>query len=198
MGHTTDARIDDRELPPAVAENFRIALGLDDPPTSLGDWVDAAARHFVDAGVSLDVEVLCLTESSRHEARVGDETYHFACVLDGLVLPFVLDGADDVFVASRSPESDAEVAFDVTENGVSSDPEGAVLSFGVASDVPSSEERDDVLAAGYVIACPYINAFPDEAEYEAWAASTPDAETMALSPEEGFAVARRLTEGLAE
>lgn len=198
MENHRSTAIDDRELPRDVAEQFRVALGLAAAPATLDDWVDATASRLQDAGVSVGFEELCLTESSRHEARVGDEVRYFACVLDALLLPFVLDEPARVDVRSRSPVSDAVVEATVTRGGVSVDPEGAVASLGVAADVDPAAERGDPLAYGRAAFCPYVNAFPDADEYEAWDEATPAAVTTSLPLSDGFAIAGALAARLTE
>lgn len=186
-----------RELPPAVADEFQTALGLDDPPGTLDEWLTATTRRLEAADVSLGVEDLCLASSSRHRAHAGDEVYHFRCVLDTLLVPFVLEDPGEVTVRTRSPAAGTELRLAVTRDGVAADPAGAVLSLGVETDV-DPPEGEDVLAYGYERFCPYVNAFPDRSAYEAWAADTPEAATMALSVDEGFELARTLGRRLAE
>lgn len=194
MTETTDAAIENRELPPDVAEAFRIALDADEPPDTIGDWLDDASRHLEDAGAdpSFGDEELCLADSTRHEARIGEAVEHFQCVLDPLLLPFVLEDATDIEVRSESPVSDAVVTIDVTRDDLSVDPGDAVVSFGVAADVDPPGDDQDALAYGYAAFCPYINAFADREEYEEWADETPAAATMALSVADAHALAGRL------
>jgi hypothetical protein len=188
--------VENRDLPPAVADGFRTALGLDEPPETLGEWVDATARLLDEAGVSIGFDAMCTAESTRHEARVGDDVVQFRCVFDALLLPFVVDDSSPVEIRSRAPGPDAHeaavVEMTATRENVSADPESAVVSFGVAADAASVSERDDPLAYGHEAFCPYINAFPDEAAYEEWAADTPEAETMSLPAADAHALARKL------
>lgn len=192
---STPSSVADREMPADVAERFEIALGLAETPRTLGDWLEATVTRLSAAGVTLGVDQLCLTDASPHRAEIDGETRYFACVLDTLVLPFVLDEPGPVAVRTRSPVTGDPIDVDVTRQGVAA-PADAVMSFGVAADVPPPDERDGVLAFGTAVFCPYINAFATEREYEAWAAETPEAVTMALPLAEGFALAERLARHL--
>lgn len=186
-------RIDDREMPGHVAEQFELALGLDSRPETLGDWVDVTAERLRSAGISFGVEEMCLTERSAHRARIGEETHYFACALDTLLLPFVIEDAAAVEVRTESPVSETVIDVTVTEDEIEVEPDGAVMSFGIAGDTPPPEERDGVLAFGTANFCPYINAFVDEVEYERWVDETPEAVTMALPLADGFALAGALS-----
>lgn len=183
-------------MPDDVATTFEAALGLESRPETVGDWIDATARRLDAAGISFGVEEMCLTDASPHSARIDGQTRHFACVLDTLLLPFVLDEPDEVVVRTHSPVSETVIDVTVTREGITVAPDDAVMSFGIAGDTDSPEDRDGVLANGTVQFCPYIDAFADDAEYERWADETDEAVTMMLPLEDGFALASALGDRL--
>jgi len=197
---TTDrpTAITDRALPVDVAAPFQTALGLEERPRTLDDWAEATAAHLAAAGITVGFDEMCLTEASPHEARIGDEVRHFACVLDTLLLPFVVDDLLVVEIRTESPVSDTVIEATATREALSVDEDDAPMSFGVAADVDPPEDRDDPIAHGYSKFCPYVNAFVDRSEYETWADATPEAVTMAFPLAEGFALARYLGSELTE
>lgn len=189
-----DSTMQDREIPSAVAERLQIVLRLNEPPATLDVVADTVSHIFEAAGTSVEFEELCLTGSSRHEARVGDDVHHFRCVLDTLLLPFVLEEPTEFDIRSRSPVSDAVIEMTVGREGISVEPETAVISFGVAADVePPDSAKEVVSGYGYETFCPYVNAFSSETEYDEWAAETPNAATMMLPVLDAFAFAREFT-----
>ncbi|UPV75492.1 alkylmercury lyase family protein [Halorussus limi] len=184
-GATAVDSVEERRLPPEIGANLRALFDTEDRPETVGAWVEAVAGAFGDEWPPA-VADLCHDDEGLHRAETEGETYRFVCVLDAVMLPFLTDGS--VTVRSEDPETGETVASRVSRTGIETDPENAVLSFGVAetegNDAPTPE-------ATYGALCPYVHAFPDEDAYERWDERT-DAPTTALPLSEGFGLARAL------
>ncbi len=181
-------------MPRPVADQFQVALGLSHRPATLGEWVDLTARRLDAADVEVGIEQLCVTDDAPHRVRLDGETYHFACVLDTVLLPFVIDHPGTVTVRTRSPERGTVIEAEVSTDHVTVDPSGAVMSLGIGRARPDRENGP--LDGADAAVCPYINAFVDEAAYRRWASEADDAETMAVPFERGFQLAGALADAL--
>lgn len=166
------------EIPITVELNESVQRAVGITPRrheTLGELVkDVAAQRGV-----LRREDLVSAQPTRHEVRANGETFYTYCFLDALMLPFVLQEVR-FEVRSESPGVE-EVRAIVTKDGVEASAPDAAMSFGATrvGDGPVHK-----------MACPYINAFSSRKEYERWAEATPQAVTIALSPEDAFALGR--------
>lgn len=159
-------------IPPVLAENLRIALGLEDRPETFGAWVDEMVAITEREGIDVDLETLCTTAQSSHRARFGEETQHYQCAQDAFIVPFLAEDIDSVSIETQCPTTGEMIEIDVSADSVSVDPSTAVMSFGVATavDSPSREEASPVRI--YELICPYGHAFVSEGAYEEWAGET--------------------------
>lgn len=181
----------DIELPPTVAEQLQTAFGLPGPPRTLEEWVTGTFAVADETELTVSMDTLCTADRSRHRASIDGDTHYFHCVLDALVVPFLLDLDEPVLIRSESPASRTTVEIHAGQDTLAVEPADAVMSFGVATglDAPSPEEFD--LSLAHERFCPYANAFPTETEYERWAART-DAVTTAFPIEVGHQLARQI------
>lgn len=163
-----------------LSESLQRAVGISPRRhETLGELIKDMARR-----ADLRGEDPVSGQPTRHEVTVDGEIFHTNCFGDALALPFVL--RDATFeVRSESPVG-GEVVATVTKDGVDASPPDAVMSFGATR-----------VGAGPVqaTACPYINAFPTREDYARWATATPQAVSIAVSLEDGFALVRDLVSG---
>ena len=187
----TDSTYRGPEIPEALGEQIRRVLGLDQRPDVFSDWVEALARIAERDGFEMNMDALCTTADSPHQARFGDESKYYRCVQDPIIVPFLVDDVDTVEIETRSPVSDSPIELVVTEEGIDSAPADAVFSFGVDASVDGPPDAGVSPAFAYGRFCPYGHAFPSEQEYEEWAEEV-DAYTMAVSMSDTFEWARAL------
>lgn len=179
------------EIPGELGERLALALDLADRPETLDDWADAMARIVEREDIDAAPEVLCTTEESPHRARFGGETQHYLCVQDAFIVPYLVEDVDTVEVTTESPVSGDLIEITVTDDALDVEPDGAVMSFGVAADVSEPPTDADSPAVAYGQICPYGHAFRDREEYEQWAA-TVDAVTMVAPMADALHLARAI------
>lgn len=180
-------------IPRPLGEGLRVALDLEQRPRAFGEYVEAMAALVERDGLEVDLDTLCTTDESPHQATFRGETQHYHCTLDAVIVPFLDDAVERVVVETVSPVSGDAITYTVTDSSIEAEPTEAVLSFGVGADVeaPPPDARSPALA--YRRVCPYGKAFISRAEYERWAGGI-DAHTMPLSFEDALALAEALGE----
>jgi alkylmercury lyase len=168
-----------RPLPSELSRRLAATLGLGRRPASFGDLVSGLRARGPFASPEA-LERLCTAES-RHEVRFGDgEVRHTHCVLDALVLACRSGTTTDV--VSRDPLG-GTVRVRVEHGRFAWDPPGAVVSFGVGPG--ASEDPREAL-------CPYLNAFPTQADYLRWSSELAGAATVSLPVADALALASEL------
>jgi hypothetical protein len=169
-------------------------MGLNEPPATLGEWADAMSQLLKEADIAVGVEEMCTADSTRHEVRIGSDVQYFSCVLDTLLVPFVIDEPEIIDIRSQSPVSGDIIEIQASQDSIEVIPDDAVMSFGVAADVEALSDGGNGPVLAYDRFCPYVNAFSSEMEYEQWATETADAVTMGLPLKEGFTLAQTLAQ----
>lgn len=196
MPNTTDtgSRLDGIDLPTDVADAIGGALPTGDRPATLGEALDLADEWLAPAQ-PIPVQAFFRDDPTRHEVYLDGSVEYVPCVLDALVVA-VATPDDPVRVESTSPVDRTVVEFRVSADDAAVSPEGAVVSFGIApADTSGMPTADDVADDPRIASCAYINAFTDEAAYDAWVDSSDVAAVLQLSAEEAVAAARRIAAG---
>jgi hypothetical protein len=194
------------DLPATVGERFSELYGTDDPPADGAEWVAQMRTTIADArGRQPTVEDLCTTPDGDHAFVPADEAGDSAataaggaeetylCVLDPLAYSFLT--GETGTVRSTTPVRGETVTFDIGADDLAVSHDEAVVSLGVSDHLDGVDVDSAPVETVYRQVCGYIQTFADRAEYEQWAAEA-DAVTMALSAEEGVAVARELARTL--
>lgn len=168
-------QISDHSLPRDLAERLYATLHLPAVPETLAELFSAlSARPWTAEGLISEVP-------TRHRIRLGPRQAYTYCALDALVLPFLQRMLVELW--SESPQSGTVIYVRASPETLEVSHPQAVLSFGLAS--RGSGPARSVL-------CPFINLFPSPEEYEAWAATHPEALTIGLSVRDAFDLARGL------
>lgn len=182
------------ELSPEMREAIARTVQSEEPPATLADAVDLTESLLAPAE-PFGPESLRREEPTRHAVSLPDGVAHVPCVLDALVVAHLVE-ADPVRIHSGSPSDGTVVAYEVRDDGIAAEPASAVVSFALAPEDLAGRPADEAVGADPAMpSCAYINSFPDEAAYEAWAASTDAAATMALPVDVADAFARRVADG---
>jgi len=119
---------------------------------------------------------------TRHQVRIGGETFYTHCVMDAFILLALREQSAEI--GSSDPETGEQVRVHVTSEGFVEDSEAlaeAIVSFGVAR---------EGIGSVYSMACPFINIFVSRANYEKWAQAHPEALTLAIPLDDAVGLAR--------
>jgi hypothetical protein len=178
----------DEPLPADLQSALGQFVGRDSVAT-LGEWVTEVRE--VTGGGSMSLEALCHTdEETGHWGEMDGERYHFACFYDAVIMAAIAD--EPVDIHTESPDCDVIEAHSLGGVDLSVTPESAVFSFGISTDVVTGDDGP-TLQDGYQAVCPYVKAFPNREDYEAWA-ETVDAATVAMPLVGATELARALAE----
>jgi hypothetical protein len=192
----TKSTVDETGLPPDLAEAFRRAADLDEPPETLEAGFSAVSDRLTLAGITVTLEDMYQPEPTRHAVDVGDSVEHVPCVMDAMIVANLLD-EDDVEIRSESPANGETIHFHASEDEVTVTPKHAVVSFGLGleesadPDLDSFKDTFNDPDAPIPTTCSVINAFPDSAAYEEWAAGVTDAAVMELDIETVFDLSKQ-------
>lgn len=140
---------------------------------------------------SFAIDDLCHVEAETpHRATTADQTYYFRCFYDGIILAYLAD--EPVEIRTESPVG-KPIEMRASPNGtIDATPSGAVMSFGIATDVePSADDTDPTVGEIVeMVMCPYVKAFPTRDAYAYWAEGSDGATVgMPLAASVPFAAA---------
>lgn len=157
---------------------------------TLAEWVERVRVHL--DGNSVTVDDLCQTsEPTGHRAELGDDTYHFMCFYDAVVLAALAESAVDI--TTRSPGGTEIEARAIGTDSLTVTPGSVVTSFGVAMEASPDQGTVPSIDDVYRAVCPYVKAFPDYAAYRRWA-DEQAAPTVAMPLGDATAIARALVD----
>ena len=177
------------ELPSDVAEAFSRMDDQADPPLTLQEAF-AGVDELLDDGAS--VNDMYRAEPTRHAVHVGETVEYVSCVLDAMIVALARN-IRPIGIQSEPPGGEEPVQFQVTNQEIQVIPESAVASFGIANEditdpTVFTEPIDETVP---LPSCSVINAFPDSAAYDRWAADISHAVVMKLTIEELVAIAQQ-------
>lgn len=183
----------DIEITGALGDRLSALMDTDEAPETLGGIVRLHDETEAFLPEDFTWQDLFVTEDSRHVVRVPDDEYNTYCILDALILPFLLD--EEVEIRSDPPGGEPPIQIRASPTELEARPASTVVSFGFSEAVPEASEaleaddpqglQDLVHAEG----CPKINAFPDADAYRAWAEEA-EAATVGMTLAQAYAMAR--------
>lgn len=173
-------------LPPDVRQHASQFFGreIETLAALAGEIREVAGGNDGRNGGSFAIDDLCHVETETpHRATTADETYHFKCFYDGIVLAHLTD--EPVKIRTESPTGEL-IEMTASPNGtIDVIPSDAVMSFGIATSVGADPTAEMVM-------CPYVKAFPTREAYAYWAEGS-DGTTVGMSLTDGVVFAAALT-----
>lgn len=164
-----------QRLPTALQQQLE-GLLVDETVETLAAWARAVRAHT--GGGSIAVSDLChADEETPHYAVTANETVHFRCFFDAVLLAALVE--DPVDVHTVSPGGTPVALTAVETDAVTVAPESAVFSFGVSESLDTPADREPTHEDVYAAVCPYVRGFPTLAAYREWADEVPAA-TVAI------------------
>lgn len=183
--------LESTEITPEFETVFEEVADADIHPTTLGDIVDIYDQMMAAEGVTVTLNEMYQSKSTRHQLRVAERTEHLPCVLDALVAAFKVD-ASHVVINSESPLREDVVSLSVEGTSVEVIPDSANFSIGILpGDLENSVEKLDQ-DESVLSSCSYINAYPDASAFDEWRAQLSDGIVLRLDTHEMVSLARYL------
>lgn len=167
-------------VPPALGRRLQDVFGLELVPPRLGDLVELFGR----TRTEIDQADLWAPAPTAHAVQTAGRSGYTNCAMDAIMLPAITGKPAEL--RSACPHCGVLIEARVADGRVLSSHPTAVMSFGLLRDGDGRVQE---------IACPVINLFPSAGHYHAWAAATPQAETVMLPLAAGFAMASDLARG---
>ncbi len=175
----------------AVAEQFMISFGLERPPTTLADWVEATAELLHDGWDTMNHQQSHVDSATYHVA-IDTSTYFAGSFFEALLVAFAEARSPTFSVITQPVGSSDTIEIRVSGEGSSGYPESAVMSFGVAADVVAPEYFDVPAHIAYHRFTPYTHLFEGPTAYQHWAEHA-DVCSMALSIPVAITLAEAVT-----
>ena len=187
---------DQTVLPSDLAEAFRRAGSLDGRPETLEAGFGAVTYRLNEAGVTITPEDIHQSKLTRHAVHIDETVKHVPCVMDALIVALLHDD-NPVEIYSESPQDGEIIRFRVTDDGVTVTPASAVISFGLGTEESTNPDFDSLKDslnapdASTPTTCSVINAFPDSASFERWAAEISEAALVEITVEKAFSLSKQ-------
>lgn len=188
---SVDTNVDDPiELPADFADHLGAVGNLETTPETLAEYWAQFADHLAASDQAIEPTDMYTEDPTRHEVHVDGHIHYSPCVVDALTAA-ELEAQSSVTVRSVDPVTRTPVTFTVGDEAMEVSPADAVVTFGIASSIPTLESSDDSIFSWMLQAdtpnvsaafCQYINAFESADTYEQWNAET-TGKTVLVQPQ---------------